>query len=189
MAPSLPCSPASVARSRLLVRSAPLGGAAREMSVNIFHHDDGRIDHQSEIDGADREQVRGFAANDENGDREKKRERDRHGDDQRATQISEEQPLHDEDQDDPHRHVFQHGAGGDVDEIGAVVDRLDMNARRQDVGAVDVCDLCLNSADRGHALLAALHEHDALHDVVVIVLACDAEARLMADGDGRDVAQ
>ena len=38
-------------------------------------------------------------------------------------------------------------------------------------------------ADRRHALLAAPHQHDALDDVVVIVLAGDAEPRLVADRD------
>ena len=42
-------------------------------------------------------------------------------------------------------------------------------------------DLGLDALDGRHALLAATHQHDALDDVVVVVLAGDAEARLMAD--------
>ena len=42
-------------------------------------------------------------------------------------------------------------------------------------------------ADRRQAFCAAPHQHDALDDVVVVVLAGDAEPRLIADRDRRDV--
>ena len=42
--------------------------------------------------------------------------------------------------------------------------------------------------DGRRTLLAAPHQHDALHDVVVLVEAGDAEPRLLADRDMRDVA-
>ena len=63
---------------------------------------------------------------------------------QRAAQIAQEHPLHQEDQHDALQHVVQHGVGGDVDQVGAVVDPLDMHARRQDAGVVDL----LRSAPR-----------------------------------------
>ena len=46
---------------------------------------------------------------------------------------------------------------------------------------------CSTRSDGRRALLAAAHQHDALHDVVVLVEAGDAEPRLLADGDGGDV--
>ena len=101
-------------------------------------------------------------------------------DDQRAAQIAEEHPLQQEDQRDAEHHVVQHGAGRDVDQVLAVVDALDPHARRQDVRTVDPLDLPLDALDRRHALLAAPHQHDALDDVVVVVHAGDAEARLVA---------
>ena len=37
-------------------------GVMREMAEDVLHHDHGRIDDDAEIDGADRQQVGGFAA-------------------------------------------------------------------------------------------------------------------------------
>jgi hypothetical protein len=54
---------------------------------------------------------------------------------------------------------------------------------------VDLRHFGLDSFDRRLALLAAPHEDDALNDVVVAVLAGDAETRLVANGDGSDIAQ
>ena len=70
---------------------------------------------------------------------------------------------------------------GDVDEVLAIVDALDAHAGRQDVRTVDALDFALDALDGRHALLAAAHQHDALHDVVVGILAGDAEARLVPD--------
>ena len=147
---------------------------------DAFDHDHGGIDDQSEIDRADRQQVGRFPAQHQDADREEQRERDGGADDDRAAQIAEEQPLQQEDQRDAEHHVVQDRAGGDVDQVLAVVDALDAHAGRQDAGAVDALDLLLDPVDGRHALLAAAHQHDALHDVVVVVLAGDAEARLDA---------
>ena len=45
----------------------------------------------------------------------------------------------------------------------------------------------LDARDGRRTLLAAAHQHDALHDVVVLVEAGDAEPRLLADRDSGDV--
>ena len=107
--------------------------------------------------------------------------------DQRAAQVAQEQPLDEEDQHHAHHHVVQHGVGGDVDQDAAVVDALDAHAGRQQVGAVDPVDLGLDQAQGLHGLGAAPHQHDALHDIVVIVVPGDAQPRFVADRDGGDV--
>ena len=76
---------------------------------------------------------------------------------------------------------------GDVDQLPAVVDLLEPHPRRQYPGAVDLLDLGLDAADGGKALLPAAHQHDALDDVLVVVLPDDAETWLIADGHGGDV--
>ena len=101
-------------------------GGLSEPAEDRLHHDHGGIDDQAEIDRADRQQIGGFAAQDENDDGEKQRERNRRADDQRASEIAEEYPLQQHDQDDPDHHVVQHRVGGDVDQILAVVDPLDL---------------------------------------------------------------
>ena len=54
--------------------------------------------------------------------------------------------------------------------------------------AVDPLDLPLDALDRRHAFFAAPHQHNALHDVVVVVLAGDPEPRLIGYDDRRHVA-
>ncbi|MGY4471243.1 hypothetical protein ACVWWK_006952 [Bradyrhizobium sp. LB9.1b] len=77
--------------------------------------------------------------------------------------------------------------GGELNQIPAVVDALDAHARRQDAGVVDGLNELVDALDGWRALLAAAHQDDALHDVVGIVEAGNAETRLLADGDGGDV--
>jgi len=96
--------------------------------------------------------------------------------------------MHDEDQRDAEGRAVQHRVGGDVDQFLAVIDALDAHARGQHAAIVDPLDLREHALDGRPALLAAAHQHDALDDVVVIVLAGNAKARLVADGDRGDVA-
>ena len=152
-----------------------------QAAIDAFHHDDGGIDDQAEIDCADRKQVRRLTPQHEDTDREEQCERDGGGDDQRAAQIAEKDPLQGEDQQDAKRHVVEDRSRGDVDEILAVVDPFDAHPRRQNVRIVDPFDFALDTLDRRHALFAPAHEHDTLDDVVVRVLAGDAEPRFVAD--------
>jgi len=46
---------------------------------------------------------------------------------------------------------------------------------------------CSTPQNRRRALLATAHQHDALHDVVVLIEAGDDEPRLLADGHGGDI--
>src|SRR5258705_7396202 len=159
----------------------------RQPPEDRFHHDHGGDHDQSEIDRADRQEIGGFPAQHQDDDGEEQRERYRRPDDQRAAQIAEEYPLQQYDQENADHHVVQHGRGRDVDQVLAVVDALDVHARRQDAGTVDIGDELLDAGDRRRALFVALHQNDALHDVVVLVDAGDAEPRFFADGHGRDV--
>ena len=63
-----------------------------------------------------------------------------------------------------------------------------MHTGRQDSRSIDLVHLCFNAADGRRGLLAAAHQHYALHDVVVVVLAGDAEARREALLDVGDIA-
>ncbi len=159
----------------------------RKAAEDAFDHDHGGIDNQAKVDGADRQEICGFAAHHQDADGEKQRERNRRADDDGAAQIAKKHPLQQEDQPDPEHHVVEDRPGRDVDELLAIVDALDPHAGRKNVAVVDALDLLLDAPDGRHALLAAAHQHDALHDVVVIILAGDAEARLVADDDLGDV--
>src|SRR5215510_2161878 len=154
---------------------------------DALDHDDGGIDNQAKIYRADRQKVGGFAAHHEYTDGEKQRERNGRADDDGAAQVAEEHPLQQEDQPDPERHVVEDRPSRDVDELLAIVDALDPHAGRKNVVMVDALDLLLDPPDGRHALLATAHQDDALHDIVVIVLAGNAETRLVPDDDLGDV--
>ena len=62
-------------------------------------------------------------------------ERYGHRHDDGAAQIAEKGPLQQENQHDARDHVVQHGVGGDVDQIAAIVDALDADAGRQNAAA------------------------------------------------------
>jgi hypothetical protein len=64
----------------------------------------------------------------------------------------------------------------------------DFDAGRQNATVVDAIDLCFDPLNCGCALLSAAHEHDALHDVVVVVRAGNAETRCISDNNRRHIA-
>ena len=65
--------------------------------------------------------------------------------------------------------------------VAAVVVGLDVHPRRQEVVLADVVDALVDAVERRRRLAAVAHEHDALHDVGLVVVADDAEARRVAD--------
>ncbi len=81
----------------------------RQAPEDRLHHDDGGIDDQAEIDGADRQQVCRLAAQHQDDHGEEQRERNGGADDQRAAEIAEEDPLQQHDQQNADHHVVQHG--------------------------------------------------------------------------------
>src|SRR5450631_2415254 len=159
----------------------------RQPAEDRFHHDHGGVHDQPEIDRADRQQIGGFAAQYQNDHGEKQRERNGGADDQGAAQIAQKNPLQQHDQQNAYHHVVQHGRGGDVDQILAVVDALDVHAGRQDAGIVDRGHQLFDAQYGRRALLAAAHQHGALDDVVVLIEAGDAEPRFLADGHSGDI--
>jgi hypothetical protein len=123
--------------------------AFAQVPEDVLDHNHRCVDDKTEIDGADREQIRRLAAQHHDRNREKEGERDRRRDDDGTAQIAEEHPLHEKDQHDPEHHVVQHGASGGVDQLPAVVDLLEPHPRRQNAGRVDLLDFGLDQADGG----------------------------------------
>ena len=98
-----------------------------------------------------------------------------------------------EDEDDRHEHhadddVLEDRVRRERDEVAAVVVRDDLHAGRQEVVRPDELDALVDALQRRRRLAAVAHQHGALDDVVVVVVADDAEPRRVADLDGRDVA-
>ncbi len=134
-------------------------------------------------------QIGRVAAQHRDDDGEKQRHRNGRRHDQRAAQIAEEHPLDQEDQRDAEQHIVHHRAHRDRDQVAAVVERIDLDAGRQAAVAVDALDRRAHPRHHVHGALELLHQHDAEHDVVLVVAAGDAEARREADLIVRDVRQ
>src|SRR5262249_34293586 len=144
-------------------------------------------DDEAEVDRADGQQVGRFPPQHQDDDGKEQRKRNGRAHNEGAAQVAEKNPLQQDDQHDAEDHVFEHGLGRGLDQVLAVVDALDTYAGRQDGRIVDVLDKLLDPGDGRRTLLAAPHQHDALDDVVIVVLAGDTKPWLFADRDGRDV--
>ena len=81
-----------------------------------------------------------------------------------------------------------HGVRGQLHQRGAIVVGHDVHAGRQQAIAADVVDALVHAFDRLQRVAAVAHEHHALHDVGLVVLADDAETRRGAHEHARDVA-
>ena len=93
-----------------------------------------------------------------------------------------------ENENDPEGEVGEHLFGRQPDQFGTIIDAFEMHTGRQDSRSIDLVHLRFDAADGRRGLLAAAHQHNALHDVVVVVLAGDAEARREALLDVGDIA-
>ena len=82
---------------------------------------------------------------------------------------------------------MQHGLHRDRDEIAAVIERHDLDARRQRSVGVDPLHRRAHALDHVHGAFELLHQHDAGHDVGLVVTAGEAEPGCEADFDLGDV--
>ena len=97
----------------------------------VLDHDHARIDDHAEVDRPQAHQAGRDPGREHDVGREQHRQRDRQRHDQAAPEVAQE---HQEDHDDQHpalRQVVQHRVERLVDQVRAVVERLDRHARRQ----------------------------------------------------------
>ena len=160
-----------------------------QMLVGVLDHHDRRIHHGADRDrdaaeahdvGADPEQLHG-AERHQDADRQ---HQDRH---QRAADMQQE---HDADQRDDdaflEQRVLQRGDGG-IDQVGAVVDRHDLDRFRQAAG--DLREALLDVLDHVERVDAKALQHDAARDLALAVEFGDAAPLVGAEFDPGDVAQ
>ena len=168
--------------------------AARDLTIDALQNHDGCVDENTEIDGANRNQIRGLIRKHHQAKREENCERDGDGRDEGDAPVTQHAQQYQRDQGEPQENDMAHGCGGDVNEIGAVVDGTDVHAGRQQIPMVQVVDLLVKGGKRGEGFCALLQQHDCLHNIGVVVVAEVAapdlaEARLMTFLDVRHVAQ
>ena len=160
-----------------------------EVLVGVLDHDDGRIDHGADRDrdaaeahdvGAEAEQLHGAECH-QDADRQ---HQDRH---QRAADVQQE---HDADQRDDdaflEQRVLERVDGG-VDQVGAVVDRHDLDRLRQAGG--DLLEALLDVLDDVERVDAEALQHDAAGDLAFAVQFGDAAPLVGTEFDPRDVPQ
>ncbi len=140
-------------------------------------------DDDAEVDGAKGKKICVLAPQNENDDAEEEGEGDVDADDDRASQISEKNPLNDEDEQASEDEVMKNRARRDVDERRAVVIRDQFHARRQASIGVDLLDLGLDARNDIVRVQRPVHDEDCGHDVVVIVTAGLSKTRHVADID------
>jgi hypothetical protein len=157
-----------------------------ELSIDVLHHDDGPIDENAEVDGADREEVRRNVPDVQTDEREQQRQRNRRRDDEPRPHVVEEEDQHDDHQQDAVQQVGLDGVRGEPDEIAAIVERPHLHVGRQDAG-VELPRLGFDALEHRLRLLAGAHQDDALHRVVDRHEAELSQPGRMADHDLRDV--
>ncbi len=158
-----------------------------DMTEDVFDHDHSPVDDNAEIDGADRQQVRGLPSHHRDHYRKEERHRNRCRDDQRAAQVAEKDPLDQEDQGNTEQEIVQYRLHGDRDEVAAIVERHDLNAGRQRSVGVDPLDGRAYALDHVHGTFKFLHQDDTGDDVGLVVTACNTEPGRVADLDLGDV--
>jgi len=70
----------------------------------------------------------------------------------------------------------QDGVRRRVNQVLPIIDAFDPHSGWKDPRTVDPIDFLLHPHNSRRALLAAPHEHDPLHDVVIVVFSGNAEA-------------
>ena len=155
-------------------------GPRSPFAEDVFHHHDGAIDDDSEIDGADGKQVGGNVTPVQADKREHQSERDGHSDNQRRPQTEQEQPENDEHQHQAQQEVLLHRSGGFFDQSLAVVIRNHFHVGRQDP-FVQFFRHLLDALEDHLRLLANAHQNHAFHGLILVHVAKLAEPRRVAD--------
>ena len=104
--------------------------AVGEVADAVLDHDHRAVHDQAEVDGPQAQQAGGDAEAQHAGEGEEHRQRDGQRHDGRRPQVAQEEEQHGDDQQAALEQVAAHGVDDVVDQLGAVVDRLDLARRR-----------------------------------------------------------
>ena len=154
---------------------------------DVFHHDDGAVHDDAEVDGAQRQQVGRHLEVVHKDERAEQRNRDRDRHDQRGTRRAQEQQQHQRHQ----RHALEerlaHRVHGRCDEIAAVDVGHHLDVLGQDV-VVQVLHGCVHADHHLRRVLVLEQQRDALDGVGIGVLAQNAVAVLVAQRQRSQIA-
>ncbi len=159
----------------------------RQFAIDVLDHDHRAVDHDSEVDGADGEQVGRDIMGVQHDECEEQGQRNRERNDDRGAEADQKK-----DQDDQHQHhaakqVRFHGVGRELHQVAAIIIGVNFDVGRKH-RPVQFVGLGLDSFQYGLGLLAAAHQDHALDRIVIFLKAELPQARSMADDHVADIA-
>ena len=156
------------------------------MTENVFRHDDGPVHDDPEIDGAERQQVGRNATEIHEDEREQERERNDEGHDEGRPHVVEEEREQDRHQQGALDEIPHDGGDRRAHQAVPAVVRSHLHPGRQQ--GADLVELLLDAVEDCAGVLTLAHEHDALHQIVLVVSAEHAKADGVTDRCLPDVA-
>src|SRR6266851_2623595 len=141
--------------------------AFAKLAINVFHHDDGAVNDDAEVDSADREKIGSFAGKVKKNKSKQQSERDGEGGDDGSTHANQKKDQDNQNQNHSAKQIAFDGVGGDANEIAAVVKRTNLDITGQK-SLVNFFRFSLNALEDVLRLLAAAHQNDAFDGVVIV---------------------
>src|SRR5271165_5868413 len=176
-----------------LVEFIFLAMAEAELAVNVFNHDDGAVNDDAEVYGADGEEVGGFTGGVEKDEGKQKSERNGERGNNGSTDANQKEDQDDENECHAPKKIPFDRVGGDFDEIAAVIVGTHFDVGREKI-AVNFDGFFLNAFENILRLFASAHENDAFDGVGVVfpffpfvLEPKNAETRSVADDDAADI--
>src|SRR5487761_726817 len=160
--------------------------AQAQFAINVLDHDQGAVDDDSKIYGANGKQIGVDPFGVQTDKRKKQREGNRESDDHRSSEAEQEKDQNDEHESHSHHEVVLDGVDGQPNQIAAVVVGMDFYVLWQDM-LIEVVCFGLDSFQDVLCLFAGAHQDDAFDGVVVVHKAKFAEARRVTHDDLADV--
>src|SRR5690242_16382376 len=172
------------------VEAVGLSFAQAELAVNVLDHDDSAVNDDAEVDGADGEEVGGFAGLVQEDESEKKSEGNGERGDDGGANADEEKDENEKDENHAAEEIAFYGVSGNADEVAAVVEGTDFDVGRKN-GFIELLGFALDAGEDVLGLFAFAHKDDAFDGVVVVfgfvLEAEDAEAGSVADDHAANV--
>src|SRR5258708_11344646 len=108
------------------------------MAIDVFDQNDRGVDDDAEIDGANGQQVGGFATNVKDAKGKQQGERNIESHNQSHAHVVEKHEQNHGNERQADQQVLVHRFGGEIDEIGAIVIGLDLHAGQQVAGLIQL---------------------------------------------------
>ena len=157
-----------------------LAFALAKFAEDVFDHDERAVDEDAEIYGSDGKKISCGAARVKEDEGEQQRYWNGESDDNGRAHADEETHQDDENEHHSQHHVVLDRVDGELDQVTAIVKRLDLDIGRKDV-LVEFLRLGFDAFEHVLGLLTAAHHDDPFHCVVGFIEAELTQSRRTAD--------